>query len=253
MTAIPTGRTAPAAEHIPVWDLPTRVFHWALAGLLLVCWFTGEDEGASLIHRVSGEVIAGLIVFRVIWGFIGGEHARFRDFLKGPSAVARHLGELAHRRVEPTLGHNPLGGLSVLLLLASASFVVVTGLFSAGDEGPGGPLAGLFGWEMSGLHEPAFRILQGVVLLHLAGVVLTSIASRDNLVKAMITGSKRRPPEAHAASPRRASIAALLVAAVLGASCSAYLISRPHPVFGAEARTGGHGQERAWAQKHEQD
>jgi len=241
MTAIPTHRAAPPTDRIHVWDLPTRIFHWTLAGLLLVCWLTGEDEGAGLIHRLSGEAIAGLIVFRIIWGFVGGEHARFANFLKGPRAAASHLGHLLRGRAEPTTGHNPLGGLSVLLLLASVSFVVVTGLFSAGDEGPGGPLAGRFGWELSGLHEPAFRILQGVVALHLMGVVVTSIVSRDNLVAAMITGSKQRRPDAAPAPPRRGSTVALLLAFVLAASASAYLMSLPHSSSsGAGMQTPGH-------------
>jgi cytochrome b len=200
MTAIPSQQAAPApADRIRVWDLPTRIFHWALAGFLLVSWLTGEAEGAGLFHRLSGEIIAGLVVFRVIWGLVGGEHARFANFLRGPRAAASHLGHLLRGRAEPTLGHNALGGLSVLLLLASVSMVVVTGLFSAGDEGPGGPLAGRFGWDLSGLHEPAFRVLQGVVALHLLGVLVTSIVGRDNLAAAMITGSKRRRADATSA------------------------------------------------------
>jgi cytochrome b len=238
MTAIPSHRAAPAMpDRITVWDLPTRIFHWALAACLLVSWFTGEDEGAGLVHRLSGEVIAGLVVFRVIWGFVGGEHARFADFVRGPRAAAGHLGHLLRGRAEPSVGHNPLGGLSVLLLLASVSFVVVTGLFSAGDEGPGGPVAGWFGSDLSGLHEPAFRILQGVVALHLLGVLVTSLVSRDNLVAAMIIGSKRRRPADLAAPARRGSTLALLLAVVLAALTSAYLVSLPPTnARGAEAQ-----------------
>ena len=253
MTAIPTQQAAPALpERMPVWDLPTRIFHWALAGFVLVSWLTGEDEGAGLIHRLSGEVIAGLIVFRVIWGFVGGEHARFADFVRGPRAAAHHLGHLLRGRAEPAVGHNPLGGLSVLLLLASASFVVVTGLFSAGDEGPGGPFAGRFGWELSGLHEPAFRILQALVVLHLVGVLVTSLVSRDNLLAAMITGSKRRRPDAPAAPARGGSKGALIVAIALAAAVSAYLMSLPHlRSGGADLRDRGHAEAGEAAEPHE--
>lgn len=240
MTAIPTPQAAPAAaERIPVWDLPTRLFHWALVGLVLLNWFTGEEEAAALIHRVSGEVIAGLIIFRVVWGFVGGEHARFADFVKGPRAVGRHVSQLLRGRAEPSIGHNPLGGLGVLLLLAATSFVVVTGLFSAGDDGPGGPFAGRFGWELSDLHEPAFRILQAVVAIHLLGVAVTSLASRDNLVLAMITGFKRRTAETAVRSTQSAPAMALLIALAIGAAVSAYLIRLPHPTAGAE-RGGEH-------------
>lgn len=243
MTAIPSHRAAPALpDRVAVWDLPTRIFHWALAACLIVSWLTGENEGAAQIHRLSGEVIAGLVAFRIVWGFIGGEHARFADFVRGPRAAASHLGHLLRGRAEPSVGHNPLGGLSVLLLLVSVSVVVVTGLFSAGDEGPGGPLAGRFGWDLSSLHEPAFRILQGVVALHLLGVLVTSLVSRDNLVAAMITGSKRRRPDAHAAPARPGSTCALLVAVVVAALTSAYLVSLPQTnAPGAEAKAARTG------------
>lgn len=241
MTASATHQAAPAAgDRVPVWDLPTRIFHWSLAALVLVSWLTGEDEGASLAHRLSGEAIAGLLIFRVIWGVIGGEHARFAGFVKGPGAVAKHLHHLGRGQAEPTLGHNALGGLSVLLLLAAVAFVTVTGLFSAGEEGAGGPFAGRFGLNLAYLHEPAFRVLQAVVVLHLAGVVLTSLASRDNLVAAMVTGVKRRSREMSLPPARRASAIALLVAVALGAGTSAYLMSLPHPVSGGPGAQGEH-------------
>jgi cytochrome b len=244
MTAIPSA-PAPRVSRgrILVWDFPTRVFHWALVALVILSWVTGEDEGAALIHRLGGEAIAGLIVFRVIWGFVGGGQARFADFLKGPGAIGRHLRELLRGRAERSLGHNPLGGISVLLLLAAVSFVVVTGLFSAGDEGPGGPFAGRFGLNLADLHEPAFRILQVLVVVHLLGVAATSLASRENLVRAMITGAKPRTVEAPPAPPRRASALALLVAVALGVSTAAYLMALPHPSFGATgAQAEHHGQ-----------
>ena len=87
--------TAGTAERtIHVWDLPTRLFHWSLLALVVVAWFTGEEEGAAaLLHRYAGEAIAGLLVFRVIWGFAGGERARFADFAAGPSAILAHVRE----------------------------------------------------------------------------------------------------------------------------------------------------------------
>jgi cytochrome b len=87
-----TNQAPTEQRMVEVWDLPTRLFHWALLALVIVAWFTGEDDGpAALVHRYAGEAVAGLIVFRVIWGFIGGEHARFADFAAGPSAVIAHL------------------------------------------------------------------------------------------------------------------------------------------------------------------
>jgi len=244
MASVPAETAPSPLAWVRVWDLPTRLFHWSLAALLLLSWFTGEDEGtAALAHRLSGEAIAGLIVFRVIWGFMGGEHARFSDFLQGPAAAARHLTHLARGRADPALGHNPLGGLSVMVLLLAVSAVVVTGLFSAGDEGPGGPLAGLFGWELSELHEIAFRVLQALVVLHLVGVAVTSFASRENLIGAMVSGLKRRRPNAQASHARRASAGALLFALAVGAAASGFLTSlppgpgRPESHVGDERRT----------------
>lgn len=236
MTAIPSGPAQrDSGARVLVWDLPIRLFHWTLVALVLLSWLTGEDQGAALIHRLSGEAIAGLIVFRVAWGFVGGAHGRFSDFLKGPGAVTRHLEELLRGRADKTLGHNPLGGVSVLLLLVAVSFVVVTGLFSAGDEGPRGPLAGRFGWNLANLHEPAFRILQVLVVVHLLGVAVTSLASRENLLRAMLTGTKPRGVDAHRPPPRRASALALLVALALAVAVSACLMALPHP------RSGGAG------------
>ncbi|WP_293679487.1 cytochrome b/b6 domain-containing protein [uncultured Phenylobacterium sp.] len=240
MTSIRAEATPLPVDRLRVWDLPTRLFHWSLVGLLLVSWFTGEEEGAAaLVHRLSGEAIAGLVVFRVIWGFVGGERARFADFLRGPGAVGRHLAHLLRGKADPAVGHNPLGGLSVLVLLLAVCAVVTTGLFSAGEEGPGGPLAGLLGWELSELHEPAFRVLEALVVLHLVGVAVTSLAERQNLVAAMISGSKRRRPDTHVAHARRASAGALLVAVVLGAAASGVLMSLPHPSAGAQEEEAG--------------
>lgn len=254
MTSIPAESSPLPLDRVQVWDLPTRLFHWSLAGLLLVSWFTGEEQGTgALIHRLSGEAIAGLIVFRVIWGFVGGEHARFSDFVTGPGPVGRHLAHLVRGRADPAVGHNPLGGMSALALLLAVSAVVTTGLFSAGDEGPGGPLAGRFGWELSELHEPAFRVLQALVVLHLAGVAVTSLASRENLVGAMITGFKRRRADTHVPPARRASAVALLVAVAVSVAASSALMSLPHPTAGGQqthVEDRGPGGARE-AEKHE--
>ena len=151
-----------AERRVHVWDLPTRLFHWSLLALVLLAWFTGEEEGlAALIHRYAGEAIAGLIVFRVIWGFAGGERARFADFAAGPSAIIAHVRDLFSRQPKRHLGHNPLGGVAVFLLLAVVAGVVVTGLFSGGEDNAG-PFAGLWGLELSDAHEVLFRVLQAL-------------------------------------------------------------------------------------------
>lgn len=214
-------------RRVHVWDLPTRLFHWSLLALVLIAWFTGEEEGvAAIVHRYAGEAIAGLIVFRVIWGFVGGEHARFADFATGPAAIIAHVRDLFSLRPKRHLGHNPLGGVAVLLLLSVVTGVVVTGLFS-GDEENAGPFAGLWGLELSELHELLFRVLQGLVVIHVLGVIMESALSKDALLPAMFSGQKRRPADEPCADARQAGALALGVALLLGVVTTILLLVQP--------------------------
>lgn len=233
--------TSPAT--VRVWDLPTRFFHWALFGLVVLCWFTAEGEGGlSSVHRYAGEAIAGLIVFRVLWGFVGGEHARFASLFEPGEKLGEHIAGLFTRRARPTLGHNPLGGLAVIALLLVVSVVVATGLMSEGEQ-EGGPLALALGVNLSEVHEGAFTVLQALVVVHLIGVAVTSWATRDNLVRAMITGRKQRPAGT-ASDARPARPAALAAAVALAVAAGAGLMSMPHPM-------GEHGGEAAGALDHD--
>lgn len=219
-----------------VWDLPTRVFHWSLLILILAAWFTGEEEGAAAqIHRFAGEAIAGLIVFRVLWGFVGGERSRFSDFAAGPSAIVAHVRDLFAQQPKRHLGHNPLGGLAVFLLLAVVSAVVFTGLFSSG-EGAGGPFAGVWGLELSELHETLFRVLQALVAVHLLGVLVESLKAKDALIPAMITGAKMRRDDEPGQHSKRASMAAFVLTALTGVLASVWLMAQP-----AVSRGGNEG------------
>lgn len=220
--------TADTAERkIHVWDLPTRLFHWSLLALVVVAWFTGEEEGAAaLLHRYAGEAIAGLLVFRVIWGFAGGERARFADFAAGPSAILAHARDLLGRQPKRHLGHNPLGGVAVFLLLAVIAGIVVSGLFSGGEDNAG-PFAGVWGLELSEVHEVLFRVLQALVVVHVLGVIVETVKAKDALVPAMITGSKRRRPDEPGDHAKRASLIALIVALTAGAAVSFALAAQP--------------------------
>jgi cytochrome b len=213
---------------VRVWDLPTRLFHWSLLGLLLVSWFSGGEEDLAFVHRASGMLLAGLLVFRIVWGFAGGQHARFAAFFPSPRKVTQHLKQVANGRPERHLGHNPIGSIAVFLLLAVAALCIVTGLFSSGD-GLSGPFAASTAFEVSELHELSFRLLQGLVALHLIGVVVESWLSRDALVPAMITGRKTRHAGEPGADARSGSLPGLLVALTLGAAVTAGLWSLPSP------------------------
>jgi len=211
-----------------VWDLPTRLFHWSLLALLLVSWFSGGEEDTAFIHRTSGMLLAGLIIFRIVWGFVGGEHARFGSFFPSPSKIIEHLKRVAAGNPERHLGHNPVGGVAVFLLLATVSACIITGLFSSG-EGLSGPFAGSFGLNFSEIHELAFRALQGLVVLHLLGVAVESWLARDALVPAMITGRKSRNAGESGEHAAPASLPAFAAALAAGAAVTGILWTLPTP------------------------
>ncbi len=220
--------TASTRRSLRVWDLPTRIFHWSLLALLLVSWFSGGEDDTAFTHRTSGMLLVGLIIFRIVWGFVGGEHARFGSFFPSPSKVIEHLKRVAAGNPERHLGHNPVGGVAVFLLLGAVSACILTGLFSNG-EGLAGPFAGSFGLNLSEIHELAFRALQALVVLHLLGVAVESWLAPDALLPAMITGRKTRndsEPGEHAA---RAGLPALGAALAAGAVATGILWTLPAP------------------------
>lgn len=173
------------SRQIRVWDLPLRLFHWLLVAAIALA-FLSSEEGSPLSdwHIAAGWVAAVLIVFRLIWGVVGGEHSRWSDFVR-PSALATHFRELARFRPAPTLGHNPLGAVSVLVLLALAAGVIWTGAS--------------FGAAGEGLHETLAWTLLSLIALHVLAVVVMSILARENLIAAMVTGNKPadRHPDGH--------------------------------------------------------
>jgi cytochrome b len=222
---------ANAAEtrRVFVWDVPTRLFHWSLAILVVVAWFTGEGEGGTAaLHHAAGAAIAGLLAFRFVWGFIGGEHARFSDFAFAPMAVLRYGRELAFAKPQRHLGHNPLGAVAVFFLLVNLIVIAATGLMSAGEHNTG-PFAGASGEAFAEAHEAAFRVLQVLVSAHLIGVVVETLATRDALVPAMITGYKSRRADEGGADARRVGLISLVVALSVGLAVAGALMLVPTP------------------------
>jgi len=180
---------------VAVWDVPTRVFHWTPVCLFAVMWFTGTQGGNLLrIHILSGEAIAVLLVFRVLWGFFGSQTSRFSDFLKGPSVIRRYLAGKLPEHHQP--GHNPLGGLMVLGLIVVLLFQVATGLMSSDVDTYlfNGPLAHLLPDSVSEtvttVHELTFDLIMIMVGLHVAAVIAHKVFKKQNLVRAMLTGRK---------------------------------------------------------------
>ncbi len=182
-------------REVKVWDLPTRIFHWTLFVLVTLAWFTGEDEGlAYMVHTLTGYVVLQLLLFRLIWGMIGNRHARFTSFVRGWRKVLRHGLQMLRLRPPVHLGHNPLAGWMVMALLAILLAIAATGLFAAAQV-PGALLHG----EVSrgtakvaeGIHEILANILMLLVIFHVLGVLTDWLLTRDNIIRAMITGRKK--------------------------------------------------------------
>lgn len=206
-----------------VWDVPVRLFHWGLVVLITVSILTGGEEGTQfVVHVVSGHLILLLLLYRILWGFLGSPRARFRDFVASPKTVLHYSRGFLARRPERYAGHNPLGGLMVIAFLAVITLIVATGLGAARDGGFGlvSPLAALVPPIDGDVHEILVKLLYGMIGLHLAGVLADWFLTRDNIVMAMVTGRKRVEPGDRAEAPlapgRRAFLAALPVA-MLGA------------------------------------
>ena len=169
-----------------VWDLGTRAFHWLLALAFAVAYSTGDSERLREAHLYAGYVVAGLIAFRLVWGFVGPRHARFRAFAFGPRRVAAYLKSLLTRTPEHHLGHNPAGAWVIFALLGLGAISAATGY--ALHEGLGGArLEGM----LEEVHEGATGAMLALVAVHLAGVVVSSLIHRENLVAAMVNGRKR--------------------------------------------------------------
>lgn len=178
----------------PLWDLPTRLFHWLLV-LLLVCqWGTAEWHWLDMRwHFWFGYATLALILFRVLWGFFGSDSARFARFVRGPRAVLGYVRNIAKREPEYLAGHNPLGGWSVLALLACVLVQAVTGLFSGDDDDLlYGPLAGWLGSgamdAVTDVHEATKNVLLALVAVHVLGVLWHLFVKRENLIAAMVGG-----------------------------------------------------------------
>jgi cytochrome b len=182
---------AAAPVRAKLWDAPVRIVHWLLVVLILVSWLSAGEN--MTVHRWSGYAVLGLVIFRIYWGFFGSDSARFAGFLKGPKAVLGYARTLGSRAAEAHAGHNPLGGFSVAAILVLLAAQVSLGLFAVDVDGlESGPLSYLVEFDTGRLaaeiHEITFRILQVLVVLHVAAVVFYLVYKRQNLIRAMITG-----------------------------------------------------------------
>ncbi|WOF45359.1 cytochrome b/b6 domain-containing protein [Sphingopyxis indica] len=186
-----------------VWDAPLRLFHWLLVAAIAVAFLSSEgDNPIAAWHIAAGWIAAVLLVFRLVWGFIGGEHARFANFLR-PSGLFSHIRELMTGHPERTIGHNPLGALAVVVLLIVTGAVLWTGIrVDAGQPD-------------EDLHETLAYGLLALIAIHVAAVVLMSVLTRENLARAMVTGRKSLAQHPGARDARGPGAMALLLAAAV--------------------------------------
>ncbi len=221
-----TGADPKPGRPVCVWDRPTRVFHWVLVVLFVVCYVSG-DRGRFDIHIMAGEALLILVVARIIWGFVGSDTARFRHFLRPPGEIMAHVRSLGERRPGHEVGHNPLGGLSVVLMLFLLVIHTGSGLLAVDVDGWNeGPLSHLVSYEAarsaSAVHAITVDMLLVLVALHVAAVGFHWLYRRDNLIGPMVTGRKRLPPQREA--PRLvADIRALAALAIAAAVVCAVL------------------------------
>ncbi|MFO1081696.1 MAG: cytochrome b/b6 domain-containing protein [Reyranellaceae bacterium] len=227
---------ASKGDRIRIWDLPVRLFHWALVVLIAVSYFSGRAGEAWIkLHFWSGYAILTLLLFRIVWGFVGSTTARFSDFVRGPAAWLRYLGGLLSGRASVEVGHNPVGGIMVVVLLLAVLAQVSAGLFAA-DTDTGminGPLANLIAdkWvdRLTAFHKFWVNVLLLLIALHVCAALFYLVWKRQNLIRAMVLGSKPRadvvPPGGREPALRFAS-GRLAVSVLVAAAALVYFIVR---------------------------
>ncbi|MGQ3675587.1 cytochrome b/b6 domain-containing protein [Xanthobacter sp. TB0139] len=205
---------------VKVWDGPVRLFHWALVALVATAYISAET-GKLDLHFMVGYTILTLVLFRILWGLVGSDTARFTQFIKSPAAAFAHLGHVLRRQPEDETGHNPAGAFMVVALLALLLFQTITGLFSNDGLFEEGPLAHLLGGGWSDTltiwHGFSFDLIVIAVVAHVAAILLYAALLRQDLVRPMVTGWKRLPQSFSAPhmAPVWLALAMLVLAAVV--------------------------------------
>jgi len=190
-----------AQDTVRVWDPLVRTFHWVLVLAFFTAYFTEDDFLTP--HVYAGYTVLGLILLRLVWGFVGGRYARFSSFVTRPSIAWQYFKDAVLFRAKRYLGHNPAGGAMIVLLLISLLVTTVTGLAAYGASESAGPLAGWLGHigetgedVIKEVHEFFANFSVALVVVHVGGVLFESLAHRENLVRAMINGNKQAGPQA---------------------------------------------------------
>ncbi len=209
-----------------VWDWPTRLFHWLAVALVAAAYATWQLNWMDW-HAWAGEALLALVLFRLLWGFLGSDTARFSRFLAAPGAAMRHLARAFRREPDRQIGHNPAGGWMVLLLLALLLGETLSGLYVNNDVADEGPLTELVPARIAdlitSLHLVLWYGLVAAVALHVLAIIVYAAAKRQNLLLPMLTGRKSVPLDV--APPRIAGAGRALVLLGVSAVATALLVT----------------------------
>jgi cytochrome b len=213
----------PEARHVRAWDLPTRLFHWTLVTLVILAPVTANlGDPTMRAHKIVGYCLLILMVWRLLWGFVGGSTARFAAFFPWPWRVFPYIAGIIKGQKAHFLGHNPLGAGMVFLLLAAVALQAGAGLFTTDDIVVAGPLYPLASAAFNKLaavyHQSGFLVIIGLVALHVLANLLYSALSGVNLIGAMISG--RKPAQAYADGPELAGGSPMLALALLAVAAA---------------------------------
>jgi cytochrome b len=204
-SAAAIGNTA-LVKSVLVWDAPVRVFHWLMVLCFTGAYLTSESETWRLLHITLGYTMAGLVAFRILWGFVGTRYSRFTSFVRGPKAVATYLRSLLALQPEHHTGHNPAGALAIVGMLVLTAAIATTGWATYNE---------VAGEWVAELHEVIANGMLMLVGLHIAAVFFSGWLHKENLARAMLTGRKSGAPSQGISSAWRV-VAVLLLVAVLG-------------------------------------
>jgi cytochrome b len=215
-----------AGRTVLVWDLYTRLFHWLTAALVAAAYITWRLNWMDW-HALTGEALLALLLFRLAWGFVGSETARFARFVASPRAAAGHLAQLFHREADKQIGHNPAGGWMVLVLLALPLGETLTGIVVNNDVANDGPLTDVMPAKIANLltdlHAVLWEALLAAIALHVVAIGLYALVKGHSLLPAMLTGRKWLPGQS--APPRRASLARAALVLACSVAATALLAS----------------------------
>ncbi len=211
-----------ASRFVRVWDAPTRLFHWLIAVLVAAAYATWRLNWMFWHARV-GEALLALLIFRLLWGFFGSETARFSRFVASPRTAARYLSHWLRPEPDRQVGHNPVGGWMILILLFLLLAETLTGLYVANDVADVGPLTEVtpapVANAIEALHAIFWDILLAAIALHVLAILAYAVAKGQNLLRPMITGVKLLPQSSPA--PRIASHARAALLLAVGAAAAA--------------------------------